>query len=334
MRRLLLSAFTALCLAALQPITAAAQTTPPAPPTVEDVAPGVWLIQGLVLRNRQPDGNTVIFQAPRGLIVMDTGRHPWHRQAILDFAEAGQQPIVAVVNSHWHLDHVSGNIALKRAYPSTRVYASRAIDGAIAGFLATSAAEGRRYLDDKSLPPETLEDLKADLATTDAAAQLRPDVVIAASGPRTLGGRRLQLNLAPDAATAGDVWVYDAKARIAAVGDLVTLPAPYLDTACPGGWRAALARVWAAPFETAVPGHGRPMTRAQFALYRHAFEAMIDCSNSNRPKAECGAAWAHDAAPLLQSNGFTASRAAATAEYYVGEVLRPHGGRSASCMAA
>lgn len=334
MRRLLLAAFAASGLAALAPMTAAAQTPPPAPPKVEDLAPGVWLIRGLVLPHRQPDGNTVIFQAPRGLIVMDTGRHPWHRQAILDFAQARHQPIVAIVNSHWHLDHVSGNVALKRAYPGARVYASHAIDGAITGFLATSAAEARKYLDDKSLPPETLEDLKADLATTEAAAQLRPDVAIEASGPRSLGGRRLQLNLAPDAATAGDVWVYDARTRIAAVGDLVTLPAPYLDTACPGGWRKALATVWATPFETAVPGHGRPMTRAQFALYRHAFEAMIDCSNSSRPKAECGADWARDAGPLLQFNGIKPAQAAGTAEYYVGEVLRPHGGRSASCTAA
>ena len=45
-------------------------------------------------------------------------------------------PVVAIVNSHWHLDHVSGNAALRAAYPRAQVYASDAIDGAMRGFLA------------------------------------------------------------------------------------------------------------------------------------------------------------------------------------------------------
>lgn len=315
-------------------VSAAEPPAPPASPKVQDVAPGVWLIQGLVVRDRQPDGNTVIWQGPDGLIVMDTGRHAWHRQAILDFAASRRAKVAAIINSHWHLDHVSGNPALKRAYPGIRVYASRAIDGAITGFLASSAADGRKYLDDKSLPAATLDDLKTDLATIDAADQLRPDVAVERSQVRVIAGRRLGLNLARDAATAGDVWVYDPRSRVAAVGDLVTLPAPYLDTACPKGWKAALAQVATTPFEIAIPGHGKPMTRAQLELYRTAFTALIDCSASERPKAECGAGWARAAGPLLQANGFEAKRAARIAEYYVGEVLRPHGGKSASCAAA
>ena len=45
-------------------------------------------------------------------------------------------PIVAIVNSHWHLDHVSGNAALRAAYPRAQVYASDAIRDAMHGFLA------------------------------------------------------------------------------------------------------------------------------------------------------------------------------------------------------
>jgi glyoxylase-like metal-dependent hydrolase (beta-lactamase superfamily II) len=78
-------------------------------PQAEVLAPGVWLIRGGFLPNRQPDGNTIVFRGPRGLTVMDTGRHRWQRQAILDFADSLHQPIVAIINSHWLLDHVSGN---------------------------------------------------------------------------------------------------------------------------------------------------------------------------------------------------------------------------------
>jgi len=320
----------------LAPMGAAAQEAPahPSPPRAEAVAPGVWLIQGLRTPGRQPDGNTVIWQAPEGLVVMDTGRHAWHQQAIEDFAAGRHAPVVAIVNSHWHLDHVSGNPVLKRDWPRARVYASAAIDEAIGGFLARSAADGRKHLDDRSLPPETIEDLRRDLATTEAADKLKPDVTVRASAGHVLGGRRLRLNLAKDAATAGDVWVYDAKARVAAVGDLVTLPVPYLDTACPKGWSAALDQVWAGPFETVIPGHGRPMTRAQFDMYRQAFRAFVDCAASARPTADCGADWARQVKPLLQANGMNVQRAGPYAAYYAGEVLRAHGGRSASCKAA
>ena len=118
-------------------------TTPPQP---QSIVPGVTLIPGGIRPNRQPDGNTVIFDAPAGLIVMDTGRHTWHRQAILDFAKARGKPIAAIINSHWHLDHVSGNPGLRTAYPGLRVYASSAIDAALTGFLAKSAADAKPYL--------------------------------------------------------------------------------------------------------------------------------------------------------------------------------------------
>lgn len=305
-----------------------------APPEPRKVAPGVWLIPGGILPKRQPDGNTVVFRAPKGLVVMDTGRHAWHRQAILDFATARRRPIVAIVNSHWHLDHVSGNPALKAAFPGAKVYASHAIDEALTGFLAKSAADAAGYLEPGKLPPETQEDIRADLATIKAGEALKPDVAITASGVRDLGGLKLRLNLAPDAATAGDVWLYDPKSKVAAVGDLVTLPAPFLDTACPQGWRAALAQVWATPFELAIPGHGAPMTRGQFALYRQAFDDLVGCAASERGKADCAGAWTKAVTPLLGADPAQAKRAQGMTEYYVQDVLRAHGGKSASCKAA
>jgi glyoxylase-like metal-dependent hydrolase (beta-lactamase superfamily II) len=319
-----------LILAVLATTSAAAQ---PATPKPQAIGPGVWLIPGGIPPKRQPDGNTVIFEGPRGLAVMDTGRHAWHRQAILDFALAGRKPIVAIINSHWHLDHVSGDPALKAAYPGARVYASRAIDRALTGFLARSAADAKAYLEPGKLPPETQEDIRADLATIQAGRALKPDVAIEASGVRNLAGRRLSVNLAKDAATSGDVWVYDRRSGVVAVGDLVTLPAAFLDTACPGGWRAALGAIWATPFRLLVPGHGAPMTRDQFAAYRTAFDQLIDCADSARGKAECAAAWTAAVGPLLGDDPAAAKRAQGMTEYYVEGVLRANGGKSADCAA-
>src|SRR5947207_8838835 len=88
------------------------------------------LIPGQVSVDKGPDGNTVVLDAPRGLIVFDTGRHPEHAQAIIDYARARHRPIAAIVNSHWHLDHTTGNWDIRQTYPHVDVYASNALEGA------------------------------------------------------------------------------------------------------------------------------------------------------------------------------------------------------------
>lgn len=310
---------------------ASAADPAPAPPAARALAEGAWWIPGGFPPRRQPDGNTVVFRGPEGLVVLDTGRHRWHREAILAFAKAEGAPIAAIVNSHWHLDHVSGNPDLKAAYTGAKVYASDAIDGALAGFLPRSAASSREYLTTPGLAGETAEDIRGDLATIDRGGALRPDVVIAKSATLSLAGRRIEVNLSRDGPTAGDVWLYDPATRIAAVGDLVTLPVPFLDTACVAGWKEALARVWATPFETLVPGHGAPMDRAQFAAYRQAFESFTACSASTREVADCASGWTKDVAPLLSASSMEAKRAEGMAAYYVRDVLRRHGGDSEYC---
>jgi hypothetical protein len=131
-----------------------ADATSIVPPTPREVAQGVWLIPGAIIPNREPDGNTVIFDAPEGLIVVDTGRHEWHHRAILALASDRRKPIKIIVNTHWHLDHVSGNPAIRAAFPGLRVYGSGAINNALTGFLASSASEGAGYIDDPALPEE------------------------------------------------------------------------------------------------------------------------------------------------------------------------------------
>jgi glyoxylase-like metal-dependent hydrolase (beta-lactamase superfamily II) len=318
-------------LVAIGTIAAARADTDPGVASAPQVlAAGVWMIPGGIRPDRQPDGNTVVFEAPAGLVVVDTGRHRWHRDAILSLASVQRKDIVAIINTHWHLDHVSGNPDLRTAYPGLHVYSSNAIDGALTGFLAASTKDSAQYLEDPQIPESIREDIRADLRTIENGAALRPDVVVAASGTLAPGGRTLAVHLARDAVTAGDVWLYDEASRVAVLGDLVTLPAPFLDTACPKGWLAALEEVSTTPFELAISGHGAPMNRAQFLQYRSAFAAFIDCSNSVLPGDECAARWAESIRPLLADDPLERQRAERTAAYYV-DSLRSNGGRSKYC---
>jgi glyoxylase-like metal-dependent hydrolase (beta-lactamase superfamily II) len=316
----------------LQVTTAWAAEPPAVAAAAVPVAPGVWLVPGGIRPDRQPDGNSVVFEAPAGLVVVDSGRHRWHREAILALAHARQKAVVAIVNTHWHLDHVSGNPDLRAAYPGLRVYASDAIDEALGGFLARSAEDSAGYVEDPRIPQSMREDIQADVLTIRQGAALKPDVVVSAPGTVDIGGRPLQARLARHAVTAGDVWLYDEASRVVVLGDLVTLPAPFLDTACPDGWRAALEAVAAVPFEVAIPGHGSPMTRTQFALYQRAFGTFIDCANSARPARECATQWADAIESLLEGAAGAKPGAAGLAGYYV-DLLRANGGRSEYCGA-
>ena len=284
------------------------------------IAPGTYLVEGEATPNRQPDGNSIIMVAPQGLIVFDTGRHKEHAQQLLDFARAQNLPIAAIINSHWHLDHVGGNPRLRAAFPDIRVYASSAIDAARKGFLPDYRAQLAAELAAAAKQPEAQESMRAEIALIDQGAELGPTDTIKSSGPVDIAGRRLQLHLESHAVTAGDLWVFDPRTRVLLAGDLVTLPAPFFESACPARWRAALAHLDKAPFDWLVPGHGAPMRKAQFTAYRKAFSNLLDCVAGNAGRNACVDGWIGDASALFASSR-DASYARTLIGYYMDNYL-------------
>jgi glyoxylase-like metal-dependent hydrolase (beta-lactamase superfamily II) len=318
-------------------ILALAQSPPPpaaAGPSPEEIAPGVVLLRGAMLPERGPDGNTVVFDAPAGLVVVDTGRHAWHSDAILAYARSRNRRVAAIVNSHWHLDHSSGNGRIKAAHPEARVHSTDAVERALApgGFLARNRESARRMLEDPKLSDTQKDEARIFLATMDEQDVLRPDIVVTKSGATSLAGRKLDLELTNGAVTDADVWIYDAESGIAVLGDLVTFPAPFFETACPAAWRASLDAVWAVPFRVAVPGHGEPMSRARFDVYRQAFNRYLDCVEGTSEPGSCAAAWADGISAFTAGDERARKAALGYAEYYVG-FLRGNGGKSADCRA-
>ena len=260
---------------------------------------GWHLIPGTLEPNRGPDGNSIFIDAPDGLILVDTGRHPAHRDRLLGYASERGRPIVAIVNTHWHLDHTTGNGELRAAYPRAEVYASRAIEGALTGFLARSRASIERQRAAGQIPEANLAEVQRAFDAMDHPDMLRPTRPVTRSGDVSIGGRRLRVNLASYTATEGDVWLYDAAARLVIAGDLVVAPVPFMDTACPEGWRRALDEIAATSFTTLIPGHGAPMDRSQFLAWRQAYGNFVDCGASDRPREECVAGWRRDAAQFI-----------------------------------
>lgn len=263
-------------------------------------APTAWhFIPGTFEPDRGPDGNSIFLDAPGGLILVDTGRHPAHRDRLLAFARARGRPIAAILNTHWHLDHSTGNGDLRAAFPQAEVYATTAIEGALAGFLRTSRERTQARLAAGQVPPEREAEVRRFLAVMADPDPLRPTRPVTASGPLAIAGRTLELNVAPFAATEADLWIRDPATGLIIAGDLVVAEVPFMDTACAEGWRRALDQIAATPFTTLVPGHGAPMDRAQFLAWKRAFDNLLDCAASAAERARCIAGWRRDAAGFI-----------------------------------
>lgn len=277
------------------------------------------LIPGHIQLDIGPDGNSVILDAPEGLIVIDTGRHAVHSQAILDHVREVGKPVAAVINSHWHLDHTTGNVDLLAAYPDARLIASGAAAGALTGFLAQAPENARKRADDPALTAEEHARAERTLAVLTEPGVLVPAEPVSASGPLAIAGRTVEIQVAPAAVTESDLWLLVPDEGLAIVGDLVVAQSPFFDTGCEEGWEAALDAIEAADWSTLIPGHGAPMNRAEFGRWHSAFANFVDCARSDSTAEACADGWDRDAAGF-----FTPAEAPSVRElslYYI-DVLR------------
>ena len=245
---------------------------------------------------------------------------------LLAFARASDLPVAAIVNSHWHLDHSSGNRLLRDTWPEAPVFASDAVVAALPGFLADSRRQSEAMIAAGELHEPMLSDVLGDIATITDAGALLPTETVTAGEFGTLGGRKVYLGLSEHAVTAGDLWLYDPATRVLLAGDLVTLPVPFLDTACPAGWQAALDMLDGTEFTLLVPGHGAPMDRAAFDAWQASFDGLLACAESDAQASACADHWLTGVRGLLSPGDHP--RARAMLDHYVDDVLRGTGDRA------
>ena len=288
--------------------------------SAEPAAPAFHLVSGAVPLDKGPDGNSIILDAPDGLIVVDTGRHPEHSAKILSYARERGRPIAAIVNTHWHLDHTTGNWDIRQAYPQVQVLASDALEGALATFLKKSRDQTEAMLADPKTNAMQRDQILRAYSVTDQPHRIRPSRVVGQSGTMTIAGRQVDVRLAKLAASEGDVWLYDPEAKLAIVGDLVVDIVPFMDTACADGWLRALDEIEQTPFATLIPGHGPVMDRAAFTAWKTAFTEFVACGRSPAPKEECIAGWERGASRFIDNAHRTYVREAAN--YYLTTRLR------------
>jgi glyoxylase-like metal-dependent hydrolase (beta-lactamase superfamily II) len=304
-------------------LLAASTVAWPATAAPQRLAEGVVLLPGSFTPGRQPDGSSLLFIGPDGAVAVDSGRHIEHTQSLLDEAAARGARLRAVINTHWHLDHLGGNALLRERVPGLQVIASDAVAGALGGWLANSRRDLQALLDSGRADAATQAMVRIDIALIDAGPRLLPDTTVTAARELRPAGQVLQIGVARQAVTAADLWVYEPRSRVLAAGDLVTLPVPFLDTACPAGWRSALNELQAQPFETLVPGHGPAMQRTEFTRWQQAFNGLLDCAAADGPASACVEGWISALGSLLPASELP--RARGMLGSYIAEHLRAPG---------
>jgi glyoxylase-like metal-dependent hydrolase (beta-lactamase superfamily II) len=281
------------------------------------ISPGVVLFPGQLSPDRSPDGNSVLLHGPEGWVVIDTGRGGDHTDELLRFFSAAGAGPRAVLNTHWHLDHIGGNADFRREWPRATILAHPALDGALAGFHAANRDQLEKLVPTLTEKPELQARLETELALLKLDRQLAANEPVVTSGTRSFAGRALDLHVETRAVSNGDIWILDRESKTLLSGDLVTLPVPLFDTACPEGWQQALSRLAEAEFETLVPGHGEPMTRASFSTYRRGFDALLACAGSSAGNAACIEGWFRDV------RAADSPYARELLDYYLKQFLRP-----------
>jgi len=253
--RKLKRAWPALCLLfaalALGGGPAAAQPVEP-----QEVAPGVWMVQGVSAlgssANRNFISNAAFVVTPAGVVVIDAlGSPPLAEELIAAIRRITPQPVKQVVVTHYHADHVYGLQAFQAL-----------------GATVIAHRSGQAYLHSDTAKLRLQASREEMAPWIDERTRLVPaDRWIDGPERFTLGGVEFVLQPVGPAHTAEDLVVFLPDRRVLFAGDIVFRGrVPFVGQADSGSWVAALDKLVGFDAALIVPGHGPASSSAQADL--------------------------------------------------------------------
>jgi cyclase len=275
----------------------------------ETLADGIYLFRAPEALDRWTATNVVVVVNDDDVTVFDSFTRPeTARLAIAEIRALTPKPVRTLINSHWHMDHWSGNDEFRKAYPGlqiiataeTRAYMSRMgssflIDGTRAALqrsrdaLATAIATGR-LRDGRELTADVRAREEREIAATArfvdevlAIPRVLPDLVFRDELTFWRGRREFRL-LAMTGDASGSAVLHLPAERIVVAGDVLVSPPdgqgppPWTTNSYAiAPWLAGLRRLDALDAAVIVPGQGPAMRdEAYLQVTIQLFAGVID----------------------------------------------------------
>jgi glyoxylase-like metal-dependent hydrolase (beta-lactamase superfamily II) len=240
---------------------------------------------------RQPvEPNALVIVNEADVVVVEPGGVPLSAENAIGLIRGlTSKPVSAVINTHWHGDHVLGNQVYRREFPDVRIIAHANTYRDITGRpLHYIERQDRQFSDFIA----QIEALVTRGEATPRQRQLLADVRVAREEnrkvkltPPTLsftdevilhrGQREIHIRHLGRGNTEGDAIVWLPRERVLASGDLVVHQIPYGFGSFPKEWIATLDRLAEFDFEVLVPGHGEVQTGREHIRLIQAMLASV-----------------------------------------------------------
>jgi len=245
---------------------------------LKQVAEHTWYVEGLAgiaTDNAGFVSNAGVVITDMGVVIFDALGTPSLANKLLQkIRELTDKPIVKVIVSHYHADHIYGLQVFKEQ--GAEIIAPDGVYEYIDSEAASSRLEERRF----SLEPWVNEQ----------TVVVTPDRIIDKSENFSVGKFNFTINVIGSAHSDGDMTLYVENDRVLFTGDLIFEGrVPFLGSNNTKHWLETLQKMEAQKLHALVPGHGpaakEPMkaitlTRTYLAFLRDkmgaAVEEMID----------------------------------------------------------
>ena len=236
-----------------------------------------------VLTGADSGGNTAVFVQSDGVTVVDTKNPGWGAPILARIKELTPKPVVRIINTHTHGDHVSGNVE----FPTTvEIIVHENTRTNMTAMRPTAGVT-------QTLPPRNIfqENNGRGLST-----RVFSDTLTIGTGPD-----QIDLRYFGRGHTNGDTWVFFPALRAVHAGDIFPgKQLPIMDSNNGGtavGYADTLMKAHAAManVDSIITGHGAVMTTKdlhEFADFIREFvKAVRDGKKAGRSVDEIAATW-------------------------------------------
>jgi glyoxylase-like metal-dependent hydrolase (beta-lactamase superfamily II) len=270
---------------------------------------GVYAVGG-----RFQGANAAIIITDRDVVIVDSHGTPASAAALLeDVRRLTDKPVRYVINTHWHIDHHTGNQAYYQAYPDQVEFVAHQFTrediptlgrdqlAQVRSFMENPLTEAREQLasgvDDHGRPltdeqraqlERFAEGQEAFLAGADTFEFVLPSMTFEQRLVLHRDDRPIEVRYYFRGHTRGDVVVYLPEERILVAGDLLTMPILWSWASYPADYVKTLRAIEQLDIGHIVIGHGPVLEGTAYlvqvrefleSVVRHVRSAVVDGSS-------------------------------------------------------